>query len=90
MTANITKRKNWDFPGGPVVRTPRFHCSERVQSPVRELRSCVPLGTAKKQKQNENKKTHKKVKLHMTPDEILVGEYVTLNLDLDLITRGTY
>ena len=23
------KQKNWDFPGSPAVKTPRFHCSRR-------------------------------------------------------------
>ena len=28
------------FPGGPVVKTPCFHCREaQIQAPVRELRS---------------------------------------------------
>ena len=27
ITVNVTFRnKSWEFPGGPVVRTPRFHC----------------------------------------------------------------
>ena len=38
-----------DFPGGPVVKTPRFHCrGHGVPSLVGELRSYMPRGTAKK------------------------------------------
>ena len=34
------KKKSWDFPGGPVVKTLHFHCREQVfGSLVRELRS---------------------------------------------------
>ena len=29
----------WEFPGGPVVRTWRFHCRAQVQSLIKELRS---------------------------------------------------
>ena len=38
-----------DFPGGPVVKTPRFHCRGHGFSPCGELRSHMPCGTAKKQ-----------------------------------------
>ena len=42
-----------EFPGGPVVRTPCFHCrGARVQTLVRELRFHKPHGTAKKKKKN--------------------------------------
>ena len=35
------------FPGGPVVKTPGFHCGEaQVRSLVWELRSCMSQGTA--------------------------------------------
>ena len=40
----------WEFPGGPVVRTPHLHCrGARVGSPARELRSRKPYGVANKQ-----------------------------------------
>ena len=40
-----------DFPGGPVVKTPRFHCrGPGILSLVGELRSNVPRGAAKKRK----------------------------------------
>ena len=43
------KQQWWEFPGGPVVRTPRFHCwGPGVLSLVRELRSHKPHGSAKK------------------------------------------
>lgn len=38
-----------DFPGGPLVKTPRFHCSRRRFNPwLRKLRSLMPRGSAKK------------------------------------------
>ena len=41
--------KKRDFPGGSVVRTPRFHCSEHRFDPwVGKLRSHMPLSLAKK------------------------------------------
>ena len=41
-----------EFPGGPVVRTPRFHCrGHRFESLVRELGSCKPHSVAKKKKE---------------------------------------
>ena len=43
----------WEFPGSPVVRTPRFHCRGQVQSLVRELRSCMPRSAAKKKKEKK-------------------------------------
>ena len=36
-----------DFPSGPVVKTPRFQ-GARFRSLLGELRSCVPLGAAKR------------------------------------------
>ena len=40
-----------DFPGGPAVKTPCFHCrGSGFDSLVGELRSCMPRGTAKKLK----------------------------------------
>ena len=47
------KLKNeWEFPGGPGVRTLRSHC----QGPgFRELRSHKPWGAAKKKKKGGNK-----------------------------------
>ena len=45
----------WDFPGGPVVKTLRFHCrGPGVGSLVRALRSHMLRGTDKKIK-NKNK-----------------------------------
>lgn len=42
---------NWGVPGGPVVRTPHFHCpGPGVQSLVEELRSHKPSDAAKNQK----------------------------------------
>ena len=35
-----------DFPGGPVVRTLRFHCRGTGSILVRELRSHVPCDVA--------------------------------------------
>ena len=41
----------WDFPGGPVVKTLRFHCRGAWVPPlVRELRSRMQQGAAKKKK----------------------------------------
>ena len=41
----------WDYSGGPVVKTPRFHCrGAQVGSMVRELRSSMLCDTAKKKK----------------------------------------
>lgn len=39
-TVHLKKRYK-EFPGGLVVRTPCFHCSDQVQSLVWELRSCM-------------------------------------------------
>ena len=45
-----------EFPGSPEVITPRFHCrGARVQSLVRELRSCKPRGTAPPPKESTAK-----------------------------------
>ena len=45
-----------EFPGGPVVRTLRFHCpGPRVQSLVGELGSQGPHGIAKKKKKKKIK-----------------------------------
>ena len=53
LQRNITKR---EFPGGPVVRIPGFHCSgAQVRSLVGELRSHKPWGAAKKKKKEYNK-----------------------------------
>ena len=39
----------WEFPGGPVVRTPCFHCrGHRFDPWSGNLRSCMPCGAAKK------------------------------------------
>ena len=51
MYLKIAKR---EFPGGPVVRTPCFHCwGPRVLSLVKELRSHKPWGSAKKKKKKK-------------------------------------
>ena len=57
-----------DFPGGPVVKTPRFHCrglgfnqGSWILSLVRELRSHMPGSEAKKKKKkNGNLKAFQK------------------------------
>ena len=60
MYLKIAKR---EFPGGPVVRTPSFHCwVPRVLSLVKELRSHKPWGSAKKKKK---KKLAKKIDLNL-------------------------
>lgn len=42
---------NWEVPGGPVVKTPCFHCQgPGVQSLVGELRSHKPSDAAKTEK----------------------------------------
>ena len=50
MVAPLFKGKShtWDFPGGPVVKTPRFLRGVWVQSPIGELRSHMAHGTAQK------------------------------------------
>ena len=46
--------KKWDLPGGPVVKTPRFHCRGRRFDPlVGELRSRMPHSVAKKLKKKK-------------------------------------
>ena len=48
----IRTSANWEFPGGPVIRLPCFHCSgPKVQALVGELRSSK-LGCIGKKKQN--------------------------------------
>ena len=63
------ERNSGEFPGGPVVRTLRFHCRGWVQSLVGELRSHKPNGVAKKKKNREN--------------EIL--QYATTQMNLEVI-----
>jgi len=50
--APLSARRNpspKDFPGGPLVKTPHFHCRGRRFNPgLRKLRSRVPPGSAKK------------------------------------------
>ena len=49
------KKKSWDFPGGPGVKTLHLHCRERAfGSLVRELRSLHGMcyGPQKKKKKN--------------------------------------
>ena len=38
----------WDFPAGPVVKTPGFHCRGQRLISGQELRSHVSCGVAKK------------------------------------------
>lgn len=38
----------WGFPGGPVVRTPRFHCGGHGFHPSRETK--IPHGTGQPKK----------------------------------------
>ena len=45
----------WDFPGGPVTRTPCFHYKGHVPSLVRELRAHMPLSVAKEKKKEPYK-----------------------------------
>ena len=40
----------WDFPAGPVVKTPGFHCRGQRLISGQELRSLVSCGVAKKTK----------------------------------------
>ena len=48
---------SWDFPGGPVVRTPGFHTErEQVQSLVGELGSYMPCSTDKNNKTGKENK----------------------------------
>ena len=57
LTLNITL---WEFPGGPVVRSPSFHHQgAQVRSLVQELISQKPpsAGLKKQTKQNNNQKT---------------------------------
>ena len=49
----IKRAKCWEFRGGPVVRTVRYH---QVRSLVWELRSCKPCSITKKKKPKTNKK----------------------------------
>ena len=52
-TMSLQAADNWDFPGGAVVRTQRFHCLAWVQSLVGKLRSGKPYDLAK----NKNEKS---------------------------------
>ena len=53
LGVELKKNLHQDFPGGPVVKTARFHCSgAQLQCLVRELRFHMPRGTAKKKKKN--------------------------------------
>ena len=52
----IKTKNDRDFPGGPVVKTPHFHCrGPGVQSPVGKLRSHMSRGVAKKKPTKVNK-----------------------------------
>ena len=57
-TITIFKPKS-EFTGSPVVKTLSFHClAERVQFPVGELISLMPLGVAPKLKMSTNQNQH--------------------------------
>ena len=57
---HLSKLESREFPGGPVVRAPRFHCRGAwVRFLVRELGSRVLGGVAKKKKTPKNKKQKK-------------------------------
>ena len=44
--SQLKKRRN--FPGGPVVKIPRFHCGAGMGSiPAQATRFCMPHGVAK-------------------------------------------
>ena len=48
-----------DFPGGPVVKTPCFHCmGHEFKSLVGELRPHMPHSVAKKKKQHDRARMH--------------------------------
>ena len=46
------KSTQWDFPGGPVVKTPHLQGTS-VQSLVRELKSSMPYSDQNKQTKKE-------------------------------------
>ena len=60
-----------DFPGGPAVKAGLPVQGARIQSLVRELRSYVPHGMAKKKKRMQSKET---------PYELLFGVEVDATL----------
>ena len=47
MTCDMKISSVWDFPGGPVVKTPHSQC--RMRSLIKELRSYMPHGLTKRQ-----------------------------------------
>ena len=50
----LSKVREEDFSGGPVLKIPGFHCRGAwVQSLFRELRSHMPSSAAKKKKESE-------------------------------------
>ena len=54
----LIKRNGGDFPGGPVVKTPHFHCRAYGfdLSLIGELRSCMLCGKTKKNLKSTEKK----------------------------------
>ena len=46
----------WDFPDGPVFKTPHFRARVVASIPVRDLWSHMPLGAGEKNKQTNKKK----------------------------------
>ena len=49
------RNAHWEFPGGPVVRTPILLPGSWAQSLIRELRSCNLCGKAKKKKKKKKR-----------------------------------
>ena len=60
----------WDFPDGPVFKTPHFRARVVASIPVRDLWSHMPLGAGEKNKQT-NKKNQQRIMLYLTADVIL-------------------
>ena len=60
ITHTHTKRKKWEFSGGPQVWAQYFHCWAQVQSPVRELRSNKLCVWQKRKRKKEIEKKQKK------------------------------
>lgn len=55
----ITGSKLWDSAGGPVGKTAGFHCrGAQAHSLVRELKSYMLLGVAKKKKKKQDVSLH--------------------------------
>ena len=59
----------WDFPDGPVFKTPHFRARVVASIPVRDLWSHMPLGAGEKKKKKKKKK--QRIMLYLTADVIL-------------------